>query len=320
MNSSIPTIAIIAGAGLLVLAASTAAIAADSAATPAETQSQPPTTQTQPALPSVEEIVNNTNRVSYYQGSDGRARVKMTIVDSQDRTRNRELTILRWDEPAPEQKTDPAADTQPAESTATKPAKGDDSYTGEQRFYVFFHRPADVNRTAFMVWKHLDSDDDRWMYYPANDVVKRIASSEKRTSFVGSHYFYEDVSGRNINLDDHELVKATDNFFILKNTPKNPDDVEFGHYIMYIHRPSYVVLRTEYYDKQDKKYRQYDVDAKAGVKFIQGYPTVVKSTMRDLRTGGYTVLEYSDVKYDIGLEQDIFTERYLRRPPYKFLK
>ena len=64
-------------------------------------------------------------------------------------------------------------------------------YAGEQKFYVYFHQPADVSKMTFLVWKHLDKDDDRWMYLPKIDLVKRIAGSEKRTSFVGSDYFYE---------------------------------------------------------------------------------------------------------------------------------
>ena len=52
---------------------------------------------------SVEQIVNKTNHVAYYQGFDGRAKVKMTITDSQGRKRIREITILRWDQPGPNQ-------------------------------------------------------------------------------------------------------------------------------------------------------------------------------------------------------------------------
>ena len=44
---------------------------------------------------SVDEIVKKTNHTSYYQGKDGSARVKMTIVDKQGRSREKEFTILR---------------------------------------------------------------------------------------------------------------------------------------------------------------------------------------------------------------------------------
>ena len=252
---------------------------------------------------SVEQIVNNTNRVAYYQGSDGSARVKMTITDSQNRQRNRELTILQWDQPDPK--------------LSEEEQGKDDSFCGEQKIYAFFHRPADIYKTVFMVWKRLDKDDDRWMYLPALDLVKRISATDKRTSFIGSHFFYEDVSGRGINDDVHELVKTTKDYYVLKNTPKDPKLVEFAYFEMWIHRKSFVVVKTDYYDKQSKKYRTYEA---LEVKQIQDKPTVTKAKMSDLRTKGNTILEYSDVKYDLGMPEDIFTERYLRKPARKYLK
>jgi len=261
---------------------------------------------TKPAAePSVDEIVKRANLVAYYQGADGRARIKMTIVDQQGRTRQRELTILRWDAPSPE--------------AAKKgfDAKKADQHAGEQKFYVYFHKPADVDKMAFLVWKHLTKDDDRWLYLPNIDLVKRIAGGEKRTSFVGSDFFYEDISGRRIDDDTHELIETTDKYYVLKNTPKDPRSVEFSYYKMWIHKKTFLVVKTVYYDKNDKAYRQYEAKA---VKQIQGYYTVVKSRMTALLTGRYTDLEYSSVKYDLNLPEDIFTERYLRRPPTKHLQ
>ncbi|AQT69171.1 hypothetical protein STSP2_02358 [Anaerohalosphaera lusitana] len=251
----------------------------------------------------VDQIVERTNRVSYYQGRDGKARVKMVITDEQDRKRERQLVILRWDAPNPK--------------LSEEEQGKDDSYTGEQKYYVFFTRPADVYKTVFMVWKHLGKDDDRWMYLPALDLVKRISASDKRSSFVGSHFVYEDVSGRNVDLDEHELLRTTDNYYVLRNTPKDKKLVEFAYYDMWIHKDSFVVVKTDYFDEQDKKYRSYQA---LKVEQIEGFPTVVKSKMSDLRTGGNTVMEYGEVKYNVGIPESIFTERYLRRPPREYIR
>jgi len=250
--------------------------------------------------PEVTEIVNRTNRAAYYQGKDGRARVSMVITDSQGRERNRKFTILRRDDPDP-----------------TNP--DNDSYTGDQKSYVYFQRPADVNKMVFLVWKNAEQgkDDDRWLYLPALDLVKRIAGSEKRTSFVGSDFFYEDVSGRNINDDIHELEKTTDNYYVLKNTPKDPDSVEFKDYTIWVHKDTYLPIKIEYFDKNGEKYREYSA---LGVETIQGFPTVTKASMKNLKTGSETVMSYEDVKYDLGLPDDIFTERYLRKPPRQYLR
>ena len=247
------------------------------------------------------EVVTRANRVAYYQGADGRAQVKMTVTDAQNRTRTREMTILRRDQVDPK-----------AAGDAKK-----DEFCGGQKFYVYFHRPADVNRMAFLVWKHLDKDDDRWLYLPGLDLVKRISSSDKRTSFVGSEFFYEDVSGRNLNDDRHELVSASKTYYKIKSTPKDPKSVEFGHYVTWIHRTTFVVVQQEYFDAKGVKYREYKA---LSMKEIQGRWTVTKSRMSDLQSKGNTVLEYTDVKYDVGMPEDVFTERYLRRAPAAYLK
>jgi len=251
------------------------------------------------------DIVEKANRVAYYQGADGRAQVKMTITDAQSRTRTREMTILRWDQPDPKPKADPKAEIKK------------DAFCGEQKFYVYFHQPADVSKMAFLVWKHLDKDDDRWLYLPALDLLKRISSSDKRTSFVGSEFFYEDVSGRNINADHHELVSTSKTYYKLKSTPKDDKSVEFGHYVTWIHRDTFIVVSQEYYDKKGEQYRQYKA---LKMDKVQDFWTVTKSQMTDLRTKGHTILEYSGVTYDVGVPEDVFTERYLRRAPTAYLK
>lgn len=250
------------------------------------------------AVPGVEEIVQRTNHVAYYQGKDGRAQVEMVITDKQGRQRQRRFTILRRD----------ASDSE---------AITDRAYLGEQQFYVYFHRPADVNKMVFMVHKKLEGDDDRWLYLPALDLVKRIAASDKRTSFVGSDYFYEDVSGRSIDADQHELLRTTDNYYVLRHTPKDPAAVEFSYYDMYVHKQSFIPVQTEFYDRNGEKYR---VARALNVETIQGKPTVTTASMENLKTGSKTEMRYSQVGYDIGLPEEVFSERYLRTPPREYLR
>ena len=83
----------------------------------------------------VAEIVNRANLAAYYAGDDGRATVKMTITDAQKRIRKRKFNILRLDQ--------------------------EDG--GRQMFYVYFKEPNDVKGMVFMVHKHTDREDDRWL-------------------------------------------------------------------------------------------------------------------------------------------------------------
>lgn len=242
-------------------------------------------------IPAVETIVEKANIIAYYHGDDGKSHVKMTITNKQGQERNREFNILRKDE----------------------------RDGGDQKYFVYFQRPADVRRMVYMVQKHakIGKDDDRWLYLPALDLVKRIAASDKRTSFVGSDFLYEDVSGRSTELDEHKLIDTTDEHFIIKNIPKKPENVEFSYYNVAIDRKNFVPMKMEFYDKNGNLYR---VIESLKVEKIQDFPTVTKSVVRNLKTKSKTEMEFSNIKYNIGLDDSIFTERYLRRPPREAIR
>lgn len=244
---------------------------------------------------SVDEIVGKANHTALYQGGDVRGRVEMVITDRQGRERKRVFTMLRKDV-----------------------GEGD----RDQRYYVLFHEPADVRKTVFMVYKHAAAgkDDDRWLYLPGLDLVKRIAAGDKRTSFVGSDFLYEDISGRSVTEDRHELLRTTDRHYVLKNMPKQPQSVEFAYYLAYVDRKSFMPVMMEFFKKADRLYRVIEVERLENVAARDNgravvYPTAMKTIARDLDTGSRTEMVFSAVGYNSGLKDDLFTERYLRKPP-----
>ena len=238
---------------------------------------------------SVDEIVKKSSYVSYFQGKDCKYQVNMYIFDRNGNKRERRFIALR------------------------KNQKNNEN----QKYYVYFLRPSDVRKMSYMVWKYSNGDDNRWLYLPALDLVKRIVASDKRTSFAGSHFLYEDISGRNIREDKHELLKTTKDYFILKNVPKKSSSVEFSYYIAWIHKKTFIPVKVLYYDKNGYKYREMKA---LKMKEIQGYPTVIFSVVNDIRTGGRTIMALRRIKYDLNLPENIFTERYLRKAPIEWLR
>ena len=238
----------------------------------------------------VDSLVKNAEKAAYYSGTDGRSDARMMIVDAQGRKQTRQFTILRRD----------IADN------------------GDQQMMVFFSRPSDVKDTVFRVEKHVDLkvEDDRWLYLPALDLVKRISSGDKRTSFVGSHFFYEDVSGRAIAEDNFELVEQTDTAYLLKATPRAPDTVEFAHYIVTIEKQTNLPVLIDFFKENNDNYRRVEA---IKIEEIQGFPTVVRSKVSDLTSGAYTLMEFRNISFDIGLDDEVFTERSLRNPPREWL-
>jgi len=240
-------------------------------------------------LDDADEIVRRANLAAYYAGQDGRSEARMVITDSQGRRQLRQFTVLRRDV-----------------------VKG-----GDQEFLVVFSRPSDVRGTVFLVEKHVDRDDDRWLYLPGLDLVKRISAGDKRTSFVGSHYLYEDVSGRLPGADTHDLVETTDAHYVLQHEPRDPDDVEFIHYTTWIDRETFLPMKIEYTNAAGELYRRVEAQE---VETIQGHPTVTRTLVSDLAGGGSTEMRFRHITYDIGLPEGVFSERSLRAPPRQWLE
>ncbi|GAA6170146.1 outer membrane lipoprotein-sorting protein [Sessilibacter corallicola] len=234
-------------------------------------------------------IVQQAEMASYYAGNDGRSLARMIITDGNGQQQIRQFTILRQDV----------------------------EDRGDQNLMVFFSRPSDVRDTVFRVLKHTTQDDDRWLYLPGLDLVKRISAGDKRTSFVGSHFFYEDVSGRNTEEDYFELLEENDEFYTIKAVPKNLSSVEFTHYIVNIEKSSMLPRKIEFYDAKDRLYRRVE---SLKIENIDGHPTVLHSRVEDLLNGGATEMQFRFVEYDLGLPETLFSERSLRTPPRRWLK
>jgi hypothetical protein len=72
----------------------------------------------------------------------------------------------------------------------------------------------------------------------------------------------------------------------------------------------------DYFDESNEVYRRIEA---LDVEDIDGHWTVTRMRVQDLRSGGETISEFTDVEYDVGIPADVFTERTLRNPPRQWL-
>ncbi len=233
-----------------------------------------------------EEIVRACYARFYYAGEDMRAKVLMELINKVGQKRVRELTMLRKDY--------------------------EDG--GNQKYYMYFYRPADVKDTTFMVYKYPERDDDRWLFIPALDLVKRIASNDKFSSFVGSDFSYEDISGRKPEEDSHTMLKKeiinNRTCFVIESLPKETS--EYTRRVSWIDEANFLPIKEEFYDRQNELYRTFEA---LEIKDIDGILTITKRAMRNVKTGHSTEVTFQEVKYNLSITDDIFTERFLRNPP-----
>jgi outer membrane lipoprotein-sorting protein len=241
---------------------------------------------------SAEQIMKKSHLAYYYAGDDGVAEVKMALIDKNGKERDREFTMLRLDV----------------------------EEGGAQKYYTYFRRPSDVARLTFMVHKDPASNDLRWIYIPAVDLVKPISADDKNSSFVGSDFSYEDVSGRHWTEDNHTLkgeeVLDGKPVYVIESIPKEGDD-SFARKVSYIDKASFLPLKEEYYDKKGELARVFTADK---IEDVDGILTVTQRTMQDVKKGSKTIVTFSQIKYNQGIDDNIFTERYLKNPPRKYIK
>ncbi len=229
-------------------------------------------------------VAEMAEQAAYYAGDDGKSDVRMVITDANGQERIREFRVLRLN--------------------------GEDN---KQMFFVYFNEPADVREMSYLVHKQGGGgEDDRWLWLPAISKVNRIAPGDKRTSFVGSDFVYEDISGRSLNEDKHELLSEDADFYVIRNTPKDLSKVDFASYDVWVRKDNNLPVKAEYVDGEGKVVRRVTADK---IEVFEGIPTVTQSTVEDPRRGSKTVNTFSNVEYNIGLKERLFSERYLKRPP-----
>lgn len=239
------------------------------------------------------DIMKKSQAAFLYAGKDFKARVIMKLVSAGGQERLREMTMVR---------------------------KNYGETGGDQKYFIYFYRPADVKGMTFMVQKHPGKDADRWIFMPAISMVRRIAARDKSSSFVGSDFSYEDVSGRNLEDDTHAVIKdekiGAKDCVVVKSTPK-AGDVDYSYKLSWIDKSNFLPLKEEYYDKKGDLYKVFTAYE---IKDVEKIPTVTKRTMKNVQSGHTTEATFTNVDYNIGIEDSFFSERYLRQPPKRWIE
>ncbi len=188
-----------------------------------------------------------------------------------------------------------------------------DKGNGERSTLLRFIKPNDVARTGLLTMDFADNDSNQWLYLPALDRVRRIASSRKGGRFVGSDFYYEDLSDRDVAMDHHRIigqdtvggVKCT----LLESIPVDKKNSVYSKRTSCIHSKILIPLRIDYYENnQDAPSKRLQARK---IKRVQGYWTVFDSTMYNLKTGSSTKLFTLDIQYDQGIPDSLFSQHGL---------
>lgn len=187
---------------------------------------------------------------------------------------------------------------------------------GENKGLVKFLEPGDVKDTALLTVEE-DGQENMWLYLPALGNVNKIASHSKNGDFMGTDFTYNDIDmvGSSNYEDDYdsELVGEEeirgDMCYKLSTIPIK-ESINYSEMKMWVRKDDYMPLKLEFYDEEGKLQK---IMTNKNYRDIDSHLTPEEIVMENVKKGTKTILELSDVEYNIKLDDQIFTTRFLTR-------
>ncbi|MDH4944527.1 outer membrane lipoprotein-sorting protein [Sulfurimonas sp. C5] len=186
---------------------------------------------------------------------------------------------------------------------------------------MFFKTPADVKDTAFLTYDYDDAskDDDQWLYLPALKKVKRIPTSDKSSSFMGSDFSYYDMTKRSVEDYTYKILKHVDvrghDTTMVESIPVNDDVVEESGYVKTIglvrEDIDMVVRSIGFLKNGETKYL--DVTKMHKQDGVWVIDEMVMTTKQGKTTLHQTILQFSNIEVNKPIDDDVFTTRRLEK-------
>jgi hypothetical protein len=187
---------------------------------------------------------------------------------------------------------------------------------------LFFMSPADVQDTGFLTYDYDgDRDDDQWLYLPALQKTKRIASSDKSGSFVGSDFSYADLTDREVDRYDWTLMKDDvevhgHSCWQIQGIPNTPEEIEETGYtklIVFVRKDNLMVVRALSWLEKGGRLKYMDAAKVEQIDGIWVATEIHMTTKKGKTTQHKTVMRSENVRFDQDLDPDFFSVRRLEK-------
>jgi hypothetical protein len=183
-----------------------------------------------------------------------------------------------------------------------------------EKTLMVFRTPRDVAGTGYLSFSYdKDQDDDMWLYLPALKRVRRITGSGKNDDFMGTDFTYEDMGSRSLTKDNFSLreEEAVDGHPCWVVEAKSRDSRDpYGRRLLRIRKDSSIIAAVDYYDRQDRPLKTLRV---SGIRQIDGIWTAAKMEMTNVQNKHSTVIEMSEIRFNLPLDDSLFTVTNLER-------
>jgi hypothetical protein len=184
---------------------------------------------------------------------------------------------------------------------------------GTSKVVIRFSAPAEVKGVALLVFNYPDRASDQWMWTPAINRERRVATQDRRSRFFGTDFSFEDLEERDIAQFEYRLqgeeAIAGEPCWKIVATPVAGKKSQYTQSTYWIRKSNYTYAQIENFTDgkliRRVQYKQ--------VENIQGINTARVIEVEDVTRKSRTILRLESVAYNAKLSADQFTLPALRR-------
>ena len=181
---------------------------------------------------------------------------------------------------------------------------------------IWFLKPKKDKGIAFLKIEHDDDDDFMTMWLPGFSRFKRIKSSQKSDSFMGSDLSFEDLSNRTISDYNYKIIEVDENnngWLYLESIPKEVDS-EYSKHITKIQEVEagiFIVIEENSYDKNNELLKTKIFNFKK----IDFYYVMDRLKVENVQKNHSTLLTVNEILLNNNFEDSKFSQRSLKIIP-----
>ncbi len=187
------------------------------------------------------------------------------------------------------------------------------------RTLVFFESPPDVKGVGMLQSADPHAQDQQWLYVPELKRVRQIGAGAKQESFAGTDFSFDDLAIMSqitdwTDTDARSELVGTESLdgepcHVIQFTPVGKA-LTYGRVVVWLRASDLVVLRFSMHDAAG---RQQKVLSLSDLRPVGTIPSAFRMEMQNVGAGSRTVVDFTDIKYNVGLADDLFTQRALER-------
>jgi hypothetical protein len=177
---------------------------------------------------------------------------------------------------------------------------------------IRYTHPFDLRFSGYLIINNRDRPDDQFVYLNSRRRIRRV--NLRGEPVLGSDFSFEDVVPR--ELEDADYRRLPDEqldgrgVYVVEVTPRAGTESEYSRFQSWIDRDRDVVLQTVYWDTTGVKVKELRSPA-ADVQQFDGVWVPMRTEMRNLLTGGYTVLHIDALEGNLAVDDGEFDPRRL---------